>query len=284
MGHRPDVLVGYDGSDEGERALKWGVQEARLRLRPLTICHAWDWPYPEPPIDAAMIEIARRMAEHVLDKGVRVARRQAPALEVRKCLVKGPVAGAIRYEAVNTELIVIGSHGTGESPLGPAALQLPAHALCPVVVHRGTEPYPPRVVIGVDGSPSSDAALAFGFEEAALRGWAVLAVYGAQDPAAGDTDLVLYTDVDGLKRAAGTRLERAVSPWREKYPQVPTSTSLVQEPPRRALLQAADRAGLLAVGDRGTGDIPGLWLGSVALAMLQYAPCPVVVAHPWRSD
>jgi nucleotide-binding universal stress UspA family protein len=287
-GHRPDVLVGYDGSAEGERALRWGVQEARLRRRRLTICHAWDWPYPEPPIDPAMIGIVQRMAEHVLDKGVRIAQRQAPGLEVDKRLVKGPVAGAILHEAVDTELIVIGVHGTGEStesPVGPAVFQVPAHALCPVVVHRSTEPDRRRVVIGVDGSRPSDAALAFGFEEAALRGWEVQAIYGARKPPPeGDIDPVAYTDVDDVRRCAGNTLERAVSPWREKYPRVSASTLLMLESPRQALLQAAEQAGLLVVGDRGTGGLPGLRLGSVALTMLQHGHCSVVITQAWRRD
>jgi nucleotide-binding universal stress UspA family protein len=280
---QPDVLVGYDGSDEGERAVRYGVGEARLRRRPLTVCHAWDWPYPEPPIDATMIGIARKMAEHVLEKGARIAQAHAPGLEVRTCLVKGPVAAGILHEAVDTELIVIGSHGTGASAgssVGSAAIQLPAHARCPVVVHRRTPPGPRRVVIGVDGSPSSEAALAFGFEEAALRGWEVEAVYGAWEPAMVETDPELYEDVERLRRSAGARLERAVAPWRDKYAHVPASTSLVLKPPRQALLQAADQAALLVVGDRGTGGMPGLQLGSVTLAVLQHAPCSVAVTHP----
>jgi nucleotide-binding universal stress UspA family protein len=282
-GNRPDVLVGYDGSDEGERALRYAVGEARLRRRPLTVCHAWDWPYPEPPIDPSMIEIARRMAEHVLDRGVGVARSLAAGLEVRKGLVKGPAAAALLYEAIDTELIVIGSHGvgaTGRPCVGSTALQLPTHALCPVVVHRGTEPGRRRVVIGVDGSRSSDAALAFGFEEAALRGWEVLAVHGAREPGAAETEIALYGDVESLRRAAGTRLERAVSPWREKYGRVPASTWLALEPPRQVLLRAADQAAMVVVGDRGTGGMAGLRLGSVPLAMLQDAPCTIVVALP----
>jgi nucleotide-binding universal stress UspA family protein len=284
----PDVLVGYDGSDEGERAVHCGVEEARLRRRPLTICHAWDWPYPEPPLDAGMIEIARKMAEHVLDKGVRNARRHAPGLEVRKRLIKGPVAAALLYAAEDAELIVIGSHGTGGpagSSVGSAAFQVPAHAVCPVIVRRGTAPGQARVVIGVDGSPAGDAALAFGFEEAALRGWEVHAVYGAREPEAGEeTDLALYGDLESLKRSAGARLERLVSPWREKFGQVPTFTRLVLEPPRRALLEASDRAALLVVGDHSTGGLPGLRLGTVTLAMLQDAACSVAVAHAWRPD
>jgi nucleotide-binding universal stress UspA family protein len=65
---------------------------------------------------------------------------------------------------------------------------------------------------------------------------------------------------------------------------VSASTLLVLESPRQALLQAAEQAGLLVVGDRGTGGLPGLRLGSVALTMLQHADCSVVITHAWRRD
>jgi Universal stress protein family. len=75
--HSPYVLVGYDGSAEAKNALRWGVEEARLRRRPLVVCHAWHWPYPEKPIDSSLVETVRRMAEHVPEKAVRIAHSQA---------------------------------------------------------------------------------------------------------------------------------------------------------------------------------------------------------------
>lgn len=40
------VVVGYDGSAESRMALRWAVEDARLRFLPLLVCHAWQWPYP----------------------------------------------------------------------------------------------------------------------------------------------------------------------------------------------------------------------------------------------
>lgn len=284
----PYVLVGYDGSAESELALRWAVEEARLRRRPLTVCHVWSWPYPEIPNDETAVDIVRRMAEHILDRGVMAAYDQAPGLTVHKRLVTGNPRAVLLNEARNAELVVLGSHGSGGFSglaAGSAALQVPAYANCPVVVHRPVETVLPRVVVGVDGSSSAEAALAFAFEEAVLRGWEVEAVYGCWEmPAVAETDLALYADAEMLKRSAGARLERAVAPWREKYPQVPAWTALRMTDSRKALLEAAERAGLLAVGDRGQGGVSGMRLGAVTQTMLQHAPCPVAVVHPTRRD
>src|SRR5690349_16870670 len=95
----PHVLVGYDGSAAAELALRWGVEEARLRRRPLTVCHAWHWPYSHSPSDAASVETVRLMAEHLLERGVSHARGLAPTLTVYQRLVTGPPAACLLNEA-----------------------------------------------------------------------------------------------------------------------------------------------------------------------------------------
>lgn len=284
MSRHSHVLVGYDGSKEGERALRWAVTEAKRRRLALTVCHAWHWPYPMGQIDPEWLGIIKRMAEHVLGHGVFLAATMAPTLKVSKRLLPGPAASALLHEAADAELIVVGAQGQAGLPLGSAAVQVAALASCPVIVVRDTGDTDGRIVVGVDGSAGGDAALAFAFEEAALRELQVHAVYGCwEQDAIPDSELSPYADIEGLKRSAGTRLERAVSPWRDKFPQVEAWTHLVLKPPRVALIEAAAGADLLVVGDRGAGGIPPLRLGAVSQAMLHHAPCSVVVVHPWRA-
>lgn len=273
------VVVGYDGTSESERALRWAVEEARLRRLPLTVCHVWRWPFPISHIDYEGVAIVRRMGEHLLDQGAALARELAPGLKVRKRLERGSAPAALVHQGRDADLIVVGSHAPDEMPVGSAALRVPTQAYRPVVVVRSAATRDGLVVVGVDGSAGADAALALGFEEAALRGWRLRAVYGCWEPgAAPDGDLSLFGDEDGLRRVCGTVLERAVAPWLVKYPHVQATTSLVLRSPREALFEAAEDASLMVVGARGTGVVERLALGATSHALLTHAPCTVAVA------
>lgn len=278
------VLAGFDGSPASVRALRWAGEEARLRRMPLMVCHAWHWPYPVPPSGPSALDTVRKMARHVLERGVFMARQAHPRTPVAGRLVEGPTPAMLVNESRNAALVVIGSHGQGsfgETPAGSSAIQLPAYARCPVLIVRTSADRSRPVVVGVDGSAASDAALAFAFEEAALRGQAVRAVFGCWEPEAiASAEMGMITDPDELRVMAAGRLERTVSPWREQYPYVDAETVLSLRTPRHALLEAAAGAGLLVVGGRGRGGVQGLRLGAVSSAMLQQAPCSVAIARP----
>jgi len=269
-----EILVGYDGSDESRRALRWAAREARLRKTSLTACHVWHWPFGMPPSGPEIMETFRLMSEHTAASGAIIARGVGPGLTVSGRAVRGPVAETLLGLSGKAQMMVVGHRGNeGFDGLlvGSVAARLAAHAYCPLVVVREspvTDEGP--VVAGVDGSPASGAALAFAFEEAALRGVCVHLVSSAQDPAAVAGDRAEWD------QEAAARFERAVAPWCEKYPYVPTRTSFLTTPPRLALLSAAEEATLLVVGRRGNGDVRGL-LGSVSQYMTHYAPCPVAI-------
>jgi nucleotide-binding universal stress UspA family protein len=195
------ILVGYDGTKAAEGALRWAAQEARLRLLPLRVCHAWRWPYPN----------------IYIDHGLTLARQMAPGARVRGTLTDGPAYTALMHEAENAEMTVVGSHEPGDLSVDSTALRVPARAHRPVVVVRSSATRHGEVVVGVDGSAGADAALAFAFEEAALHGLRVRAVYGCWEPmAAAENDLALFGDEDKLRQVCGARLEQAVAPWRVK--------------------------------------------------------------------
>ncbi|MEU5878689.1 universal stress protein [Spirillospora sp. NPDC047279] len=284
MAPYPNVLVGYDGTTESDRALRWAADEARLRRLDLVVCHCWRWPYPISHIDYDIEETVKKMGRHLLDRGADRAAHLAHSVKIHKRLMDGPAYAALMHESPEAELVVIGSHEQDELPVGSTALQLPARSRRPVVVVRQAAAAHERVVVGVDGSRGGDAALAFAFEEAALRRWSLEAVYGCWEPGAvAESELALFADEEELARSCGGRLQRAVAPWRDKYPQVQTRTSLVMEGPRTALLTAAARADLVVVGDRGTGSVDPLLLGATSSALLHHAPCSVAVVHAERT-
>ncbi|WP_242907190.1 universal stress protein [Actinomadura terrae] len=274
---RPNVLFGYDGTEENDAGLRWAVTEARTRELTLVICHCWHWPYPPGHVDDGVEAIVRRAGERLLERGVRRA-RELGADAVRRRLRREPVLDALARESENAELIVVGTHECHRLPAGSTAMRLPAQARRPVIAVRHGAPPRGLVVAGVDGSVGGDAALGLAVEEAVLLGWPLRVVCGAWEPGAvPESELPLFTDKARLTRTRTTMLERVAGPWRERYPDLDMRISLVLERPREALLDAARDADLLVVGDRGGGHLDPLLLGATSSAMLHHAPCTVAI-------
>jgi nucleotide-binding universal stress UspA family protein len=285
-GTQAHILVGYDGSQGSAAALRWAVDEARLRGLAITVCHVWHWPYQADPAGQSARAAVRAMAEEIAAAGAGVVAARAPRQAVRGCAVSGPTVEMLLALSRDAEAVVVGSRGAGgfaELPVGSVAGQVAAHADRPVIVVREPVAREPVVrepaggdgiVVGVDGSAVSDAVLAFGLEEAALRRLPLTAVCSWWD--AGIVPMKPVIDAEVVRRKAAIRFERIITPWREKYPYVPVRTAFVAEPPRVALLAASERARLLVVGRHGHGDAPGP-LGSVGRSLVDRASCPVAL-------
>lgn len=291
----PPVVVGYDGSTESQRALRWAVEEARRRWTSLVICHAWHWPYPARPSDPALLETFEVLARGVLDQGVQIATGLAPSLPVHPRLIAGGPSAVLVSESHAAQLVVVGNRGLGgfsDLRLGSAAVQVPAYAACPVVVVGRPEhdhrPASGHVVVGVDGSPAAEAAMGFAAEEAAIRGGRLHAVF-CRPPGGPGTGVpqeqgaAEAAEAEAVRRRAVTRFHETVAVWSEKYPDLRIETSVLDRPPREALREAAADAELLVVGARGLAETHGLPLGPVTQAMLHHAPCPVAVVHEPRT-
>ena len=141
------------------------------------------------------------------------------------------------------------------------------------------------IVVGVDGSQHSVAALRWAVEEAGLRNARVLAVYAWRLPHVSTTHEALHVlklEVD-FERQAREFLESIIE---EAVPHTKVEIEQVvpEESAASALIAAAERADLLVVGSRGHGGFTGLLLGSVSQQVAQHAPCPVVVVRTRVGD
>lgn len=141
------------------------------------------------------------------------------------------------------------------------------------------------IVVGVDGSPGADAALAFALQDAQRRGVNVRTVYSwhiptlALAPAPFGTVIPAPADLqEAATEALGAILSGVSAP--EGVEIIP----VVREGPAASvLLDEAREAALLVVGSRGHGGFKGLLLGSVSQQCVSHSPVPVVVVQPPES-
>lgn len=143
----------------------------------------------------------------------------------------------------------------------------------------GEDPGPGlTIVVGVDGSPSSAAALRWAGKQARLMG-ATLHVVMAWQPV--DPDVWPVAAVPSGDPALESRLalRRVVAQAFGDPPPPELVTESIRGPAAPVLLEVAQEATLLVLGDRGRGGFAGLRLGSVGHHCVTYAPCPVVIVR-----
>jgi nucleotide-binding universal stress UspA family protein len=186
---------------------------------------------------------------------------------------------------------VIGDRGLGGVTgllVGSVATALAAHAESPVVVVRANgidelpDPSAP-IVVGVDGSPVSEAALAFAYEAAAARGVPLVAVHTWWDVFV-DPAVAPLLDWDAIASDERQVLAERLAGWSEKYPDVSVQPVILRDRPAHALVEQSRRAQLVVIGSRGRGGFTGLLLGLVSHAVLHRAPCPVAIIRPDVRD
>ena len=133
------------------------------------------------------------------------------------------------------------------------------------------------VVVGVDGSEQSLAALAWAITEARLRQGRIRVITAWYYPplASEVGDGVID---ESFKQAAEQVQARALAAVADAG--VPATGQVVENSPATALLHAAGDADLLVVGSRGHGAFTGLRLGSVSSQVAHHAPCPVLIVRP----
>lgn len=140
-----------------------------------------------------------------------------------------------------------------------------------------------RIVVGVDGSAGSLAALRWAAQQASARGLA-LHVVTAWDFSIESSYGDLATDGDFHPVIAAEQiLTRALTDAGLSGDDDTVTTAPVQGHPAEVLLELARDCDLLVVGSRGHGTILGALLGSVSHYVAAHAPCPVVVVKPTTS-
>lgn len=280
-----EIVVGTDGSGWSSTAVRWAAREARRRAVPLRIVLAYDWHWQSARYGGAeeLRSAAEQRAETLVNTAVLQAREAAPQLTVRHDVVIGDAVPALLDAAKNAELLVVGNRGRGgfgSLMLGSVGQRVATHASCPVVVVRGArESFDGPVVVGADGSPSSNDAVGTAFQLAAERHCALIAVraYEPPSPPWGENVQPVVYDTKERDAAEHEELSASVTPWRAKFPDVQVQEIVAHGSAARVLVGVSHTAQLLVVGTRGHGSFAGTVLGSVGLQLLHHADSPVFI-------
>ncbi len=279
------MVVGVDGSPGSEHALRWAVANAD-RFGPVQPVATWRYPWwlaqpvlpggSMPPPRQAFQEQAETVIERVLDV---VGRRHCRT----PIVVESEAGPTLVAKGADADLIVVGTRGRGavaDTLLGSVSTHVAAHATVPVAIVPPTAPVEGRlshVVVGLDGSPNSIAALSWAIRTApeavtleAVYSWSYTASTIPISPS-------VTPDVPELE--ARQVLDRAVvdatlATGRTGHEIV---HRLEYGDPRAVLRELSNDADLLVLGARGHHGVAGLLLGSTTTSLTHQPPTTTVV-------
>jgi nucleotide-binding universal stress UspA family protein len=284
------ILVAVDGSPESDAALRWAARDAVMHHAPVTLMHVIapvvaTWPVGS--LQQSFNEWQEENAQHVIEQAQKtfhasVGDAEPPA--VTTAVEHGAVASTLIGASREAQMVVVGSRGlgaVGRTILGSISSGLVHYAHCPVaVVHadeaQAADPTSP-VLLGIDGSPASEAATALAFDEASHRGVDLVTLHAWSDVGVFP---ILGMDWHEYEDEGHEVLAERLAGWQERYPDVQVRRRIVCDRPARWLIDESQQAQLVIVGNRGRGGFAGMLLGSVSTAVAEGAKAPVIVVRP----
>jgi nucleotide-binding universal stress UspA family protein len=220
---------------------------------------------------ATVANALRGIAGRALSKAVTRAEQIAPGLSIATDLLSGPPAPAVAAAGSGASMLVVGARGTGgfaAMVLGSVSRYAVVHAPCPVVVVREeTTGLCREVIVGIRDPENASRALAFAFEEAALRDAELVAVHAwvaAALPIRVGVGAARQADPAEISAEAAGRLTGTLSEWQDKYPDVRVRHNVVNVHPAVVLCSYSARADLVV-------------LGSIQHTVLNHACGPIAV-------
>jgi nucleotide-binding universal stress UspA family protein len=278
--HGP-VVVGFDGSPVAERALRFALDLARTRARPLRVVVARGDLY-------RLSQWADDWSRGLADEWVELARKVLADEDVDdlEMIVRdGLPSEVLVAESAGADCLVVGAVGHGAvlgRLQGSVSQHVSRHADCPVVVVREARAVDSRlVVVGVDGSPASSEALEFAIRYAGIQDYQLNVLYCPEHwrPSAFTYPEAVVPELVAEFQAYDEKVLREVGHLVAKHPGVPVNVRCGVGSPADALVEASGDAALVVVGSRGRGAFHGLLLGSVSAEVLRRAHCPVAVVR-----
>lgn len=296
------ITVGVDGKAEHRAALEWATRRAlrdgaRLDLV-FVIERSWGDGPDEP--GSLLVLAAKSLLESERETALRIAeaastrvlaltgpepspgRRAELVVETR--FLYGHVSSELAWASRDADLLVLGARSGTDREHGFAGslpVRVAATAACSVaVIPYGWNQLGFGVVVGVDGQPSSDAAVALAAAEAVALGEPLRIVcvgYTANPLLAG---LVPEVSLGDHRQRI---VETAAAAARESHPSIDVRAEVVEAAPSRGLVASAEGHRMLVVGTHNRRSAKRIMLGSVSHDVLLNVRVPVVVAREHRE-
>jgi nucleotide-binding universal stress UspA family protein len=277
------VTAWFERLESSADAVHWAAAEAALRHAALDVVACYDLPLGIDFAEAWMPELLRSLEASVrtaTDALVDDIERAHPQLDVHAEVCRDPSLESFRDHAPDGLCVLAAPRRHAWSPIARVLDELLDSCACPLVVlppggdGRGDVAAVTRIVVGVDGSPAADRALAWAALEADLRAVPLLLVHCWTFPYLGmDThgsqvrDLLRVDAACVLDRAAETARERAGAP---------VAHLLLERGPVTGLGSVTEAGDLLVVGRHGAGGAQGR-PGSMTAGLLAQLTAPLVV-------
>jgi nucleotide-binding universal stress UspA family protein len=288
-----EVLVGDDSSAAAQRALRRAAVEAEAFGAPLHVVHAWTtpiWIGGVPGLGYNILaspEDSQAWASATLNKQLAEARKHWDhEVPLHAETVEGDAKRVLVELSDKASLLVVSGHGDGQVKgllLGSVSSYLLHHAHCPVMVvpdHGPESTTVRRVVVGVDGSRSSQAALRWGLE-AARQHRCPLVVHHVWSMTSfpGGPPLRRPAPEEAFEVQAKAWLDDLIAETLPDPGGVEVRPQVTHGAPAKVLLQHTGPEDLLVLGARGGGGFHELLLGSVAGQCSQHAHGVLVVVR-----
>lgn len=276
------VVVGVDGSGEARKALEWSAQAANSAGLELVAVRVFDPAQADVPSEDSAAEREAQRSE---------LQEHCSALplptDVRTAVVTGDAADALLTAADehDADLLVVGERGAGgfaNLHIGSVAHHLAHHATRPLaLIPAGSAGRAGHLVLGVDGSPGSRAAVDLCADLATGLGVSVTAVH-AFEPF---VEWLPQNDPDSWRR----RAEHDAEEWVQPIVDAGVTVDVVIDRdinPAGAIARAVDEHpnATAVVGTRGLGGFIGLRLGRVPLQLVHQHAAPVIVVPAHSRD
>jgi nucleotide-binding universal stress UspA family protein len=287
------VVVGVDGSEGSDRAVRFAALEAERHGSGLTLVHVVpDFVTTAPPAYLIPEDLQRDVeasARALLAAAAEAASRTAAGVPITQAMPAGRTVSTLIHGAEHASRIVLGRETVPPlRRLVSGAVTLGVAARAPQQVVSVPASWSPdrstrKVVAGYKSTPHSEELLAAAFAEAAARDARLVLVHAWALPGFYDDRIVTRTRRDEWSRAAQAGIEHELVDLGARYPGVAVEVRVVHGAAAAALAEETVDADLLVLVRRPHGFPPAVHLGSTARALLHTASCPVLVLPPQHA-